>query len=840
MTLVDIFQNSVKRYRDLPAVMMRPRYRLIRWTYGDLWNFAAGVAELLEKEGVKRGDPVLLWSPNSPYWVGAFFGILLRGGVVVPLHAENTPEFIQKVAAQTGAKIILKSSQLKFVPAGVKTIDIDALSLGQNPKPHTPYPIPPESDLAEIVYTSGTTGDPKGVMLTHENIVSNIEGLAKAIESGPHDRFLSILPLSHMFEQVAGMLFPIFCGARIIYLPRVASGLITKTLREHRVTKLLAVPQFLDTVMKKIEVLAEEEGKGKSLARARRLAWHLPFWLRRLLFYKVQARLGGRLTTVASGGAPLDPLLEKKWELLGVHLLQGYGLTETSPIASVNTHDRHRFGSIGKPLDKVEIKIAPDKEILVKGPNVFKGYYRNEAKTREAFTNGGPSTELRAGPFGTWFKTGDMGEFDADGFLYIRGRKKYLILGPGGQNVYPEDIEFELAKHPGVRDSAVVGIEKDHHTEIHAVLLLENDAKPEAVIEEANRKLASFQKIQNYSVWPEADFPRSATRKVQKEKVLNWLQKKEKKEIGLPQRPVTPLVSLLGQIFEKEPALIEANMKLVADFGLDSILRIELVTRIEEMFGVTVEERTITPETSVSELEAMIQQAPRLARPKELLKKWPFGVPARTIRELSYWMVIFPFVSTFVRPKIFGQEVFQGLRGPLLIMPNHRSYIDSPMILRALPRRIRRQAAFAAAADVMRQFWWVAPFLELFYASFPFPREEKENIEPGLEAIGKLLDRGWVVVVYPEGRQSPTRNLLPLKRGAGLLGVEMEVPVIPVFMDGTEYVLPRDKIFPRSRGEVRIYFGRPLYFKKTGSYIEVTERIERALHELKRHSRRAL
>lgn len=789
MTLVDILQNSVEKYRDLPAVVMRPRYRTISWTYQDLAQYASGIARLLEKEGVNPGDRVLLWAPNSPYWVGAFLGIMLRGGVVVPLHVENTPEFIEKVARQTGAGVMLKSSHLKFTPAGMKTIDSD-LQAPDNLKAisYKPEAIL-ETDLAEIIYTSGTTGDPKGVMLTHRNIASNIEGISRAIPIDSRDRFLSILPLSHMFEQVAGMLFPLSRGARIVYLPRIASGLITKALEEHQATHLLAVPQFLDTVMKKIETRAQEGGKEKSLLAARRIAEHLPFVLRRLFFRKVHTRFGGHLTTVASGGAPLDAALEKKWELLGIRLLQGYGLTETAPIVSANTYDEHRFGSVGKPLGGVEVKIAPDGEILVRGPNVFSGYYKNNEKTKAAFAPGG------------WFRTEDMGELDRDGFLYIRGRKKYMILGPGGQNVYPEDIEFELNKQPGVRDSAVVGFGEDHHVEIRAVLLVDPGTDVERAVDGANKNLSSFQKIQDWSLWPEPDFPRSATRKVQKEKVLAWLRGEKKEAVGAPQK-VTSLTKLLGEIFEKDPVKISPGAMLVSDLGLDSILRIELVTRIEEIFGVVIEEREIASNTSVRGLEEAIKKAPRLEKPKEVLKNWPFTIPTRIIREALYWILVFPFLGFFTRTKIFGREVFEDLKDPFLVMSNHRSYLDSPVVLRSLPRWVRRRSTFAAAADVMRKFWWSVPALELFYACFPFPREEKENIESGLEAIGKLLDKGWSVVVYPEGRQSPTKELLPLKRGAGLLGVEMGVPVVPVFIDGTEYVLPRDKIFPRRRGKL--------------------------------------
>lgn len=818
MTLIDVINNSVKKHESKPALVMRLRYRTIVWTYGDLARYTRSIAGLLEKEGIRSGDRVLLWSPNSPQWVGAFFGILLRGGVVVPIHVENTSEFIKKITKQTGARVILKSSLLKSdFNSNLKTIDINLQSFNKKlPLDILNSPSTKETDLAEIVYTSGTTGNPKGVMLTHGNIVSNVEGLSRAIPASPDDRFLSILPLSHMFEQGAGMLFPISRGARIIYIPRVSSGLITQAMQEHGVTKLLAVPQFLDTVMRKIEARAKEDGKEKLLAATRRIAEHLPFFLRRLLFSKVHKRFGGHLHTIASGGAPLDPLLEKKWELLGIRLLQGYGLTETSPITSVNTYDEHRFSSIGKPLDKVKIKIAPDGEILIKGPNLFRGYYKDEKKTRDAFTPDGR------------FRTGDMGEFDKDGFLYIRGRKKYMILGPAGQNVYPEDIEFELNKQPGVRDSSVVGLEKDHHVEIHAVLLVEGEVDPEEVIENVNKNLASFQKIQAYSLWPGADFPRSATRKVQKEKVLDWLRNKEG-VAKVSQGPVMPLTELLGEIFERKPAEINPKMKLVADLGLDSILRIELVTQIEEKFGVMIDETQITPPCTVSNLEKLIHEA-RPSEKERRFKNWLLSWWATLNRVLNQTLWIFPVARIFMKLSVGGREHLRNLPLPAIFMPNHMSYLDSLAILIALPLPIRKRIAFAAAKDVVyRQYKSIAWLIELWFNCFPFPRREHEDMRAGLNYMGRMLDKRYSIIVYPEGRMSASGKLQPLKQGAGLIAIEMDSLIVPVKIEGTNTIVPPGKVAPRRRGEVKVTFGKAMKFDRRDSYIHATRKIEQAI-----------
>ncbi len=829
MTITELFKKSVDRFKDRPALIIRPRYRTITWSYNDLGCYVFTIAELLKKEGVKPGDKIILLAPNSPYWVGAFFGVELCGAIVVPLSAESSQEFIKKIITQTETRILLTHSGLKQTHNNISVINIDLVTFSntvQIPNTLTQN----DKDCAEIIYTSGTTGEPKGVMLTHKNIISNIEALSEIIPVNEEDSFLSILPLSHMFEQVGGMLYPLSQGARIIYLPRVASGLIIDAFKEHRVTKLVTVPQFLETVMKKIELQAEEKGSLKTLQRARQIAEFLPFPIRRILFHKITSRFGGRLATIAPGGAPLNQVLEKKWELLGIQILQGYGLTETSPTISVNTYRAHCFGSVGKPLKNVKVEIAKDGEILVKGPNVFSGYFKDDEKTKASFTDDG------------YLKTGDIGEIDQDGFLYIRGRKKYMILGPSGQNIYPEDIEFELNKETGIRDSTVVGLEEDNHIKIHAVLLLETGAQADSsamvlaakkIIENTNKRLASFQQIQDYSVWPYADFPRSATRKVQKEKVLQWLKTRASQKNIPSHSIVTPLTSMLGNIFDKDPETITYETRLVQDLGLDSLLRIELVTRIEETFGVQIEENKIRQETNVKDLEHLIQKSSRFKKPKTTTL-WITIPLIQKIRNMVQWFFLGLPVLLVSQPKILSDDIFKNLKPPFIIMPNHRSYFDSLLILWALPRQIRKRTAIAAASDILRHYWLVSWMLKLIYAAFPFPREEKENVEVGFETVGKLLDKGWSVIIYPEGQMSETKKLLAVKRGAGLLGIEMGVPIIPVFMDNTQEIIPCAKILPRGRGKVTVCFGTPLYFKKNDSYIEAAKNIETALQELQK------
>lgn len=867
MLLTDIFKNSAEKFGNRPALVMKMGYRTVRLTYADVNHLARRVGVFLGGKGLKRGDKVAILAPNSPYWTSVWWGCLLGGYAPVPLNVQSTGEMVEKIVAQSETKAIFVHLHYKQdLPAHLQRYTIEYLpEIVSDADPDSFRPLElSEDDIAELMYTSGTTGDPKGVMLTHKNIASNLEALSSTIpvaKKGVSEKsvFLSILPLSHIFEQVAGFLLPFSRGAMIVYAHSPAA--IRDLLQEYRATHLTAVPEFLRIVMSRIEAKAEEEGKGGLLKKLMALSLKIKSQsLRRILFHKVHKGFGGRLHTVASGGAPLGPELGKKWDALGIELLQGYGLTETSPVVASNTHEENRLGSVGKVLPGVEVKLAEDGEILVKGPNVFSGYYKNPEKTKEAFT---PDGSVKASARGAgWFKTGDIGELDKDGFLYIKGRKKYMIKGPGAQNVYPEDIEFELNKIPGVKDSCVVGLEKGGgKVEVYAVLLLDKEKpagaeqarlpSPSAqadggqAVKAANEKLASYQHIQSWSVWPEEDFPRSATRKVKKEEVLKWLRKREGKVLpsdlsvkasasagALAKEGKTPLMKLLAEVTDHDIVEIRETTKVVPELGLDSLLRVELASRIEEKFGVTVDEARIHSATTVADIEEMVRKQEPVEKAPPL-KRWPRWSIVSWIRFIAQKILIFPLARLFVKLKIAGLENLDNLLLPAVFMPSHISYLDSLALIMALPSAIRHRVAFAAAKDmVYERYKSIAWLIELWFNSFPFPRREHENIKAGLDSMGRLLDDRWSIVVYPEGRMSIDAKLQPLKRGAGLIAVEIDAPIVPVYIRGTDQIMPYGKILPRKRASVMVIFGKPMKFERSDSYIEATEKLQETLRNL--------
>ena len=825
MVLTEILEINAKKYPDKTALVMQMGYRTVSLSYQDVYEWSKKIAVFLERQGLQKGDKVLILAPNSPYWICVWWGSLLGGYAPVPLNIQSTSEMIRKIAEQTEARIIFKFLHFKQdLPQNLKVCEIDFLPEYLSNTDISKFRKTEllEEDIVELMYTSGTTGDPKGVILTHKNLYSNLDSFVKVMSISPDDRFLSILPLSHIYEQMAGFLLPFYSGCQIIYAHSPAA--IRDLLKENQIAIMAAVPEFLRIMMDKIETKAEEEGKKKLLEKMLNFSLKIGNkTIQKLIFHSIHKKFGGKLRIIASAGAPLDPLLEKKWSALGFDLFQGYGLTETSPVISCNSHKENRLGSVGKILPGVEVKIAADGEILVKGPNIFQGYFKNEEKTKESFTADG------------WFQTGDMGEMDKDNFLFIKGRKKYMIKGPGAQNVYPEDIEFELSRIPGVKDSCVVGLEKSGgQVEVHAVLLGEDIKDPEKIIEQANAKLTSYQQITNWSAWPKEDFPRSATRKVKKEEVLKWLGAKEKSVEEPPSQveKKTPLERLLAQVTNTDVALIRKNTKIVSELRLDSLLRVELVARIEEQFGAAVEESKITGDTKVSDLEEIIKKQGIPAR-RPAFKRWPLASAASFLRTALQTFFIFPFFRIFVKLRVEGLEHLKGLSLPVVFMPNHLSYMDSVMVIMALPFKMRKKIAFAAAVDVLyKTYRHFARPMELLFNTFPFPRREYENIKFGLEYFGKLLDKGWSVVVYPEGKISLTGELQPFKRGAGLIATEMDVPIVLVRIVGAQQILPSGKFIPKKRGEVVVKFGRPIKFQRSDSYIEVTEKLTKTMGEL--------
>ena len=800
--LYSVLKHAEDEFGAKLALTFRQRYRTMNWTYLDLSAHVNNLAAALATKNIGPGDRVLLFGGNSPYWVAAFFGILARGAVVIPLNPQSTREQLDRIVASAAPKLLVRTNYSVWQGPLLESLLMETASETATDMPDMPGLNAEKDDLAEIAYTSGTTGTPKGIMLTHGNLLAGINTLPEAVPIQTNEVVMSIVPLFHLYGQMAGMLYPMSQGCAISYLPSLSSRVIRSTLARTPADYLVTVPEFLKTFMDRLE---------ENLA-----GW--PVLLRRCLHGRIRRRISKTLHTLVSGGAPLEPELELKWRALGFEVLQGYGLTETSPMIAINTPSAHRPGSVGKLLHGVQVKIAEDGEILVKGANVMKGYFQDEMRTRQIFQDG-------------WLKTDDSGKFDKDGFLYVFGRKKYMILGPGGENVFPEDLEAELNKNPEVRDSAVIGLEQQGRTIIHAVLLSDYD-NGDAIVEQVNQHLAPHQRIMGWSRWSEADFPRSATRKVKKEELIKRLTTQvetSSKEVIT----VTPLTRLIASTTCTDPGVIHDTARLVTDLKLDSLLRIELVGRIEEEFNVELAENQITLKTTVGELQTLIDERQGQAVISEQYPRWSMAPWCGRVRTLIQ-NAAFAGLSALSKLHIEGVENLDGLDGPVIFMANHRSYLDSLVAVRAIPPRFRSKLGIAAGLDVLyEKFWWFVPFAELSMNAYPFATQLTENIKPSLEYTGRLLDDGWNVLIFPEGKMNRTGSVLqPLKGGTGILAVEMQVAVVPVVILGTGRILPPEKLLPRQRGWIDIRFGRPLSFKPAENYLDAAQTIEKAIGDL--------
>lgn len=822
--LNNILKDAAKKFPNKPALSMKISHRVKTLTFRQVYDTARQIALFLEENGIKKGDKVLIFAPNSPYWGTIFWATILNGNILVPVNIQNTSAQINKIIDQTEAKIIFKSHFLKRdINPIVKSCEIEFLTdliSKFNPNDFVEPEID-ENDLIEILYTSGTTGEPKGVMLTHKNIYSNIQAVAeRKMLSENKDQLLSILPLTHILEQTVGFFLPFFYKAQITYTHSYSA--IAELMQEYKVTKMIAVPEFLKLIMSKVKSEAEKKGQLKFLNKMLNFAQKLNNkFISRILFHSIHKKLGGKLDTIACGGAFLDPVLEKEWNALGITVMQGYGLTETSPLLTGNSYKEHKFGSVGIPLNNVKIKISEDNEILAKGPSVFSGYFKNEEKTKETFTDDG------------WFKTGDMGEIDKDGFLFLKGRKKYIILGPGGQNIFPEDIEIELNKLNGIKDSCVLGMPlPSGMVEIHAVLLLDSpDIDAEKVVDIANENLATYQRVTGFSIWKEDDFPRSATRKVKKEKVLKTLQSKKDETHEVKKDTDGPLKKILSQITGVEIDKIQASTKIIEDLKVDSLMWVEIVGRIGQELNVAIDETIINPKMTIADLEQIIEKHEPLPKLPPL-KKWPRSWWASWIRNFGQFL-IFLYLKIFIKLKIEGLDNLKNLNFPVIFMPNHISYIDSIPLLMALPFKIKRKTTIAAARDVIYEdYKHVAWLTELIANIFPLPRKEGENIMMGLDYMGKLLDQNYSVIFFPEGKVSEDGKFQKLKRGTGLIAIDMNCEIVPVKITGTNKIVPYGKLHPRKHETVTVKFGKPIKFKKPDTYEFAREKIKKELKEL--------
>jgi len=794
------------------------------------------VARVLSEQGLERGDRVLIWGVNRPEWSIGFFGALFAGLVLVPLDVRSQPEFVAKVAQRTRAKLVLASTQTAPMAAGLGLPVVLIESLPDRARHAAPLATPPvaASDVVEVVFTSGTTGEPKGAMLTHGNLVANATALEEVFPFQPDERLLSILPLSHMFEQTCGLIAPFLVGASIVYPVSRQPAVLIRTFREFRVTMLLIVPAGLKLLDSSIQRKVDASGKRATFERLHRIAPHLPRFLKRLIFRPVISQFGGRFRTLAVGAAALEEDLADRWTDMGFDVLQGYGATELSPAVAFTRPSRNRIGTVGEAVPGVEIRIADDGEIHVRGPSVFAGYWEDPDATRAAIDDEG------------FYHTGDIGQLDADGFLTLRGRKKDMLAMPDGTKVYPEDIEAVLARDPRLRDATVVGWQPPRgELRVQAVLLMSDASVADAVVRDANAQLGAHQQIRGVTIWPDEDLPRTPTLKVKKRIVLDRLAEMESGEATTHAASGVATASPLGaatveglvaSIANLPVASVQPDSRLSTDLNMDSLARIELLGVIEEELGTFVDDGDLDPDTTVAQLSAMVDAAKEQKHDTGIFA-WPLSPIARAAGIVIQTLLLVPIFFSLYRVRVTGLERIRGLKGPVLFTPNHCLHNDVGIILTRFPLAWRWRLSVAAAADdifgnPVRGFGSA-----LIGNAFPLAREGA--VRRSLELLGARLDRGFSILIFPEGKLTVGGPTQPFKSGTGLVAVLGATPVVPMKLKVARMSrldARRDPAFADQhlpwRGEVELVFGDPIHFAWDTDHLVATQQLEAAVEAL--------
>jgi long-chain acyl-CoA synthetase len=835
-TLSHIIEDYSRHGCDT-AFVQRRGYRIQRWSYRQVVEASRQFARELEARGIQPGNRVFLWGENCTEWVVAFFGSVLRGAVVVPMDGAASPEFAGKVCRQVEARICICSHDLPLICREVQAIPLESLGEAIASRSKTPLTQPEikPQDTVEIVFTSGTTADPKGVVLSHRNILANIDPLENEIGKYLKYerivrplRFLNLLPLSHMFGQYLGLFIPRIFGGTVVFQNMLNPSEILRTIRHERVSVLVTVPKILETLKEKVERDMQSEGEmprfQKRFCKARNRYFLKRWWI----FRRIHREFGWKFWAFICGGARLDENTEQFWGRLGFALIQGYGLTETTSLISVNHPLKISRGTIGKVLAGREIKLAENGEILVRGESVADGYFQGKAITPVRSEDG-------------WFSTGDIGALDKEGNLYFKGRRKNVIVTAEGMNIYPEDLEAALRRQQEIRDCVVVGIENQGNPEACAVLLFHDRKQdPEPVIRRVNKSLPDYQHIRRWCVWPDDDFPRTSTRKPQTGKIRDFAASKFRKASDEPSGDKSYggiLADLIHQVTGRRMDTLRPNSNLSTDIDLSSIERVQLLGAMEDRFCVELNESSFTEASTVGDLETMLRQ-PSSTRSDYRYPRWSQRKPMVFLRNALYYLLSWPATMLMARPCVKGRENLAGLKGPALFVSNHITQVDVAFILTALPPRFRHRLSVAMMGELLQDMrhpdsdtfffkQWVSiikyGLVVTLFNAFPLP--QKSGFRSSFYFAGESADRGYSVLVFPEGGRTPDGKMQRFQAGIGLLATNLNLPVVPVRIDGLYALKKSGKKFARP-GTVRVTIGPAIRFKPEMDPAEIAKDLE--------------
>jgi long-chain acyl-CoA synthetase len=894
-TLVEDF----RRYDHEIAVVRYHGNRRRVSTYGDIARLAGRFAAYLAEQGIGPGDRVVLWAENSAEWMAAFHGCLLRGVMVVPLDAYGGADFAARVAADVQLRLAVGDALLlRQLP------DNGSLSF-----PRIAFEdwnaILPESEAGaiavlgrdtplQILFTSGTTGEPKGIVHTHGNVLASVGPIEQAAqrylryEKYVHPlRFLHTLPLSHVFGQTMGLWMPPIFRAEVHFESRLVAPRLIEIIKRERISVLAAVPRLFAVLKTHLE--SARPGLAETVAQSHSISAWKKWWR----FRGVHHAFGFKFWALISGGGALPAAVEQFWNALGFVLVQGYGMTETTALITLNHPFHVARGTIGKPLAGREVKIGADGEVLVRGPMISMSTW-----------SGGQLRERQD----EWLATGDLAETESTGELRFLGRKSEVIVTAAGVNIHPEDLEAAIEEQPGVAACAVVATETPSGPEPFAVLAMRGAADRAApAIEAANARLADFQRVHRWALWPEPDLPRTSTGKVRRKAVAEWLVNRQSTAVGSrsPAGVFSPssdwLLALVTQISGETPPGSGDGLRLGEDLHLDSLGRVQLAAAIEQKLGMPPESGLLEQVETLGDLRLLVASgnnhssegatefhqdhahtedsmsvatsidgvgprpaisaasvnlasgpAPRLvsdaAPRKYLYPKWPWLKPVHWMRLAFLELMTRPLVWLLADPGVVARAgSLEGLP-PMLIIANHITSYDGPLVQYALPGRLRRHIAVAMSGEMLEdyrhfrnpeygpKYGRFSPFGPIAYLLvtalfnvFPLPRNR--DFQRSFSHAGEALDRGFSVMIFPEGTRSAAGQLAPFRPGIGLLVRQSSAPVLPVAIRGLGELKQRGRGWFRS-GTIEVRVGEPIQFTPEATEAAITERLQREVETL--------
>lgn len=808
-----VFFNLIAKHKR-EYVVFHDGWRGWTYPYPDIARMARALAARFRAHGIGKGEGVMIWSESRPGWVAALWCCLMEGVVLVPVEPGASLALFERIRDRVHPRILLVG---EFVPKVESTALLPVWTLFDAERapdqPSQPPVVLSKDDLAEIVFTSGTTAEPKGVLMTHRNLAASLGPLDEQL--APYRKYLrflaplrvlNLLPMSHLFGQAVAMFLVPLVPASVAFVASTNPEEIARQIRTRHMCALISVPKFLE-VLRDYVVHRFPETKDAAKARG---SWALRWWR----FHSVHRLFGWRFCCFISGGAPLPADLEQFWSGLGFVVAQGYGLTETAPIISFSHPFHVQAGTTGTPISGIQVKIAEDGEVMVRGDNVTAGYFELPTETAAAFRNG-------------WLRTGDIGELAPDGALIIHGRKKEVIVTPEGLKVFPEDVEAILNQIRGVRESAVILKEG-----VHAVLVLEPGFTSEEVVREANRQLEAHQRIRSVSLWPGVELSRThATQKLRRAEIAAIL------ESGC--KPAATAQPELVELVQKyAPGRTITSNTTLEELGLSSLDRVELMMDLEEELEISIDENAMASISTVGELAGPMPALPSIPEPT-YNRSWI----ARSIRRLLLPSIFLPLTRVFARLRVMGREILDEVEGPAIFAANHQSYLDAPAILAGLSRRWRYRLApamwkeyFDAHFFPERYSWherWlntlVYRLVTLLFNAFPISQVET-GTRQSLRYVGELLEEGWSILIFPEGERTLTGEIGKFYPGVAMIASRMHVPVVPIRLIGLDQVLHRNTKWPH-RGSVEIRIGAP-FTPEGKSYDALAQDIENRVRAL--------